>query len=197
MTMSCHSKEIWKDIQGYEGMYQVSSHGRVRSLDRVVVRPNGNGDYFAKGKIICTVLTKWGYNEVHLHKNNKTKIYKVHRLVAQAFIKNPNNLPCVNHIDENKTNNNVNNLEWCTYKYNNNYGTKKNRQGEKNKNENNPNSHKILCVNTGEIFECVKFAAEKYNISRQTISHCLNGRQKTAGKNPVTKEKLTWRYYEG
>ena len=103
----------------------------------------------------------------------------------------------MNHIDENKTNNNVNNLEWCTYKYNNNYGTKKNRQGEKNKNENNPNSHKILCVNTGEIFNCIKFAAEKYNISRQTISHCLNGRQKTAGKDPVTKEKLIWRYYEG
>ena len=197
MTMTCHSKEIWKDIQGYEGIYQVSSHGRVRSLDRVVVRPNGNGDYFAKGKIIYVVLTKWGYNEVHLHKDNKTKIYKVHRLVAQTFIENPNNLPCVNHIDENKTNNNVNNLEWCTYKYNNNYGTKKNRQGEKNKNENNPNSHKILCVNTGEIFECIKFASEKYNISRQTISHCLNGRQKTAGKDPVTKEKLIWRYYEG
>lgn len=195
--MSCHSKEIWKDIQGYEGMYQVSSHGRVRSLDRIVVRPNGNGDYFAKGKIIYVVLTKWGYNEVHLHKDNKTKIYKVHRLVAQAFIENPNNLPCVNHIDENKTNNNVSNLEWCTYKYNNNYGTKKNRQGEKNKNENNPNSHKILCVNTGEIFGCIKFAAEKYNISRQTISHCLNGRQKTAGKDPITKEKLMWRYYEG
>ena len=131
--MNCHSKEIWKDIQGYEGIYQVSSHGRVRSLDRIVVRPNGNGDYFAKGKIIYVVLTKHGYNEVHLHKDNKTKIYKVHRLVAQAFIKNPNNLPCVNHIDENKTNNNVNNLEWCTYKYNNNYGTKKNRQGEKTK----------------------------------------------------------------
>ena len=131
MTMTCHSKEIWKDIQGYEGIYQVSSHGRVRSLDRIVVRPNGNGDYFAKGKIIYVVLTKWGYNEVHLHKDNKTKIYKVHRLVAQTFIENPNNLPCVNHIDENKTNNNVNNLEWCTYKYNNNYGTKKKRQGEK------------------------------------------------------------------
>ena len=178
-------EEIFKSIPGYDGMYEVSNYGRVKSLKRKI------------HKFLKPAANHAWYLFVALSKDGKVKQYKVHRLVAQAFIKNPNNLPCVNHIDENKTNNNVNNLEWCTYKYNNNDGTKKIRQGEKSKNENNPNSHRILCVNTGEIFECVKFAAEKYNISRQTISHCLNGRQKTAGKDPVTKEKLIWRYYEG
>ena len=118
--------EIWKDIKNYEGLYQVSNLGRVRSLDHI--RKNGkkeNQIYLSKGRILkAAVQKKGGYVFVVLSKDGKTKGYRVHRLVADAFIDNPNNYRCVNHKDENKTNNNVNNLEWCTHKYNNNYGTK-------------------------------------------------------------------------
>lgn len=108
-------KEIWKDIEGYEGKYQVSNIGNVRSLD-----------YRHTGKIKRLKLNtdKSGYSRLRLYKEGKPEDYLVYRLVAQAFIPNPNNLPCVNHKDENPRNNCVWNLEWCTYSYNNNYGTR-------------------------------------------------------------------------
>lgn len=105
-------KEIWKDILGCEGLYQVSNFGRVKSFK------------FGKERILKPGTNKYGYLIVILCKNGKVKHFYVHRLVAEAFIPNPHNYPCVNHKDECKTNNNVNNLEWCTYTYNNNYGTK-------------------------------------------------------------------------
>ena len=132
MTMTCHSKEIWKDIQGYEEMYQVSSHGRVRSLDRIVER-KGRGTLFIKGRILTQSDDTHGYMKVNLTKHDKKRTFKVHRLVAIHFLDNPNNLPCVNHKDENKLNNNVDNLEWCTKAYNNSYGTKAKRQSETRK----------------------------------------------------------------
>ena len=113
--MTCHSKEIWKDIQGYEGMYQVSSHGRVRSFK------------WNRCKILKTRKDKKGYIVVTLTKHSKNYVPKVHRLVAIAFIPNPNNLPQVNHKDEDKSNNNIDNLEWCTNEYNRNYGTRNER----------------------------------------------------------------------
>lgn len=115
-------EEIWKDILGYEGFYQVSSFGRVRSLDRYDSR-----NYFRKGRILKLSADRKGYLRVGLHSNGKEKFYSVHRLVAEAFIHNPDNLPEVNHIDEDKTNNRVENLEFCDSKYNNNYGTRKDR----------------------------------------------------------------------
>lgn len=115
-------KEIWKDIQGYEGRYQVSNLGRVRSLSRK--RWNGYTFTNLEGRILKLRLNKnKGYLNVILydgHRNGKT--IEIQRLVAQAFIPNPNNLPCVNHKDENPRNNKVENLEWCDYRYNNNYG---------------------------------------------------------------------------
>jgi hypothetical protein len=99
--------EIWKPIEGYEN-YQVSNFGRVKNN---------------KNHIMSQDYTKC-YCRVHLYKNGKGKHHLIHRLVAQAFIPNPNKLPQVNHKDENKDNNNVNNLEWCTAKYNNNYGNR-------------------------------------------------------------------------
>ena len=119
------NKEIWKDINGYEEIYQVSNYGNVRS--KTHVRVNGkNKNYIcvSKGKLLRPGKDSSGYMIVVLSKNGKTKSYRVHRLVANAFIYNDNNYRCVNHKDENKTNNRVNNLEWCTHKYNNNYGTK-------------------------------------------------------------------------
>ena len=110
-------QEIWKDIKGYEGLYQVSNMGRIKSLKRKV--KNKNGYRIANEKIIKPVLTDTcKYYAVGLHKNKKRKTLLVHRLVAINFIPNPNNYTEVNHKDENKQNNNVNNLEWCNHKYN-------------------------------------------------------------------------------
>lgn len=115
-------KEIWKDILGYEGLYQVSNFGRVKSLK------------FGKERILKLTKDKDGYLIVNLYKNNKSKTFKVHRLVAEAFIPNPDNLPQVNHKDEDKSNNIVSNLEWCDVKYNQNYGTRNKRIGKSNTN---------------------------------------------------------------
>ena len=100
---------IWKDIEGCEDLYQVSNMGRVRSLRRNI--------------ILKSKIERNSYERVRLSTNNIPKDYSVHRLVANAFIPNPDNLPQVNHKDENKTNNCVANLEWCDGKYNINYGT--------------------------------------------------------------------------
>ena len=126
-------QEIWEDIEGYEGLYQVSNKGRVKSLSRLVVRV-GKPNYITKEKILkCSELKGTGYPSVRLGSNNNFKSMLVHRLVAQAFIPNPNNLPCVNHKDETRNNNDVRNLEWCTQKYNCNYGTARQRNSLHNK----------------------------------------------------------------
>ena len=114
-------KQIWKDIPGYEGKYQVSNTGKVRSLNY-----RGTG----KTKILKpSTHHRDGYKRVVLYKNDKQYYYLVHRLVAQAFIPNPNNYPVVNHKDENPANNAVWNLEWCTMDYNIDYS--KNKKMEK------------------------------------------------------------------
>ena len=101
--------EEWRAVPGYEGLYEVSNTGNVKSL--------------IKNKIIKGFINRSGYRLVGLSKNGIRKKITIHRLVAQVFIENPDNLPEVNHKDEDKTNNNVDNLEWCDRKYNNNYGT--------------------------------------------------------------------------
>lgn len=121
-------KEAWKDIEGFEGCYQVSNLGRVKSLSRIV--RSGNG-YKTTKELIKIPYKKLGYLRTALRKNRKSNDCAVHRLVAIAFIPNPNNLPEVNHKDENPSNNCVENLEWCTSKYNSNYGTRIQRRVEK------------------------------------------------------------------
>ena len=121
-------KEIWKDIKDYEDYYQISNLGNVRS--KTHIRKNGKDEKHicvSNGKILNPGKDSNGYSVVVFSKNGKTKSYRIHRLVAQTFIPNPNNYRCVNHKDENKQNNNLNNLEWCNHIYNNNYGTKKER----------------------------------------------------------------------
>ena len=108
-------EEIWKDIEGYEGLYQISNMGRVKALKKGIIRKPRLGR---------------GYLYLNLCKNGMKKTFKIHRLVAKAFIPNPQNLKCVNHKDENKLNNVVYNLEWCTFKYNTNYGTSLKRRAE-------------------------------------------------------------------
>ena len=104
--------EVWKDIEGYEGLYQVSTCGNVKSLPKV--RRNGTGTYIQKERLLKPSNTSTGYKKVELYKDGKRKSFKVHRLVAIAFIPNPDNKPEVNHIDGNKINNNIDNLEWVT-----------------------------------------------------------------------------------
>ena len=107
--------EIYKDIDGYNGVYQVSNYGNVKT-----------NNYYNRGEthILTPAIDRWGYARVTLSKNKSKRKYSVHRLVAMAFIPNPNNLPQINHINENKQDNRVENLEWCDAMYNNNYGTK-------------------------------------------------------------------------
>ena len=118
--------EEWRPVVGYEGLYEVSNTGQIRSFDRYVKYSNGR-IHLHKGKVLSPIKDKDGYLQVNLCYNGKIHQIKVHRIVAQAFIPNPNNLPQVNHKDEDKTNNSVDNLEWCTVKYNNNYGSRKDK----------------------------------------------------------------------
>lgn len=119
--------EIWKDIIGYEGLYQVSNLGRVKSLPK----------FFQGERILKSRLDKYGYPYLGLVKDKIKKSYKVHRLVAAAFIKNPLNYPSINHKDENKENNNSINLEWCTVDYNNKYGSRIKHAADKNRGRKN------------------------------------------------------------
>ena len=120
------TEEIWKDVKGFEGLYQVSDMGRVRSLDRTVQSKRG-WHKFVKGIILKQAKHHYGYLQVSLRRNNQSKSVWVHSLVAQAFIPNPDNLPIINHKSEIKTDNRVENLEWCDVRYNNRYGTKASR----------------------------------------------------------------------
>ena len=112
-------KAIWKPIKGYEGLYEVSNLGQVRSVDRCVDFSNGKKCFY-KRRMLKQFNDKTRYKNVGLHKNNKRKIFKIHRLVAQAFIPNPYNKPEVDHIDTCKENNRIFNLSWCTRSENNN-----------------------------------------------------------------------------
>lgn len=116
-----YTNEIWKPIKGYEGLYEVSNFGRVRSLDHIV--KSKGGTRMVKGRIIQSRSKTNGYMRVNLWKDNVANTFLVHRLVAEAFLDNPNNYTEVNHKDENKQNNKDSNLEWCTHQYNMVYGT--------------------------------------------------------------------------
>lgn len=196
MKNNSTEKEIWEDVVGYEGYYQVSNLARVKSLARKL-KSNGNlkyvGDlasldktYIKPEKILSQNKSKDGYLRCIFSKNGKPKMQSVHRLVAQAFIHNPNNMPVVNHIDEDKTNNLPSNLEWVSVAYNNVYGTRiqrvKNSEGFKRNSEKNrkPLSQYDLNGNLIASFNSLKEAAESNNSYKKSgISNCLVGRNKT------------------
>lgn len=173
-------KEVWKDINGYEGKYEISNLGRIRSLK------NNCGNNRKEPLILKQSTDKRGYLRVGLSKNNKQKLFLMHRLVAQAFIPNLKNLPQVNHKDENKQNNNVINLEWCNNKYNINYGTRKEKISEKF-------GRKILQFDLNGNFisewngTCK--ASRELKINEGNIWECCNKKRKTAGK-------YFWKYKE-
>lgn len=162
--------EIWKDVKNYEGEYQVSNTGKVRSL---------NYNYLGQVRELKQTLSNKGYCKVVLHRPKGTqRHFSVHRLVAEAFIPNPDNLPQVNHKDECKTNNCVDNLEWCDCKYNSNYGTRNERIVQKMRKS-------ILQFTLDGVFvkewESIKSAAETFGVKDCSISNALTGRKKTAG----------------
>lgn len=177
--------EIWKDVKGLEQWFEVSDKGRIRSRDRIV-KSGWGAHRTVKGSILKMRTHVTGYKTVHLRVNeigyNKATVL-VHRLVAEAFVPNPNNYPCINHKDENKTNNNADNLEWCTIAMNNSYGTrpervlKRQRYGNKHFNgtaiaeidENN---------NIVKAWRSMSDISRAYGISVQTIHTNCNGRTK-------------------
>ena len=184
-------EEIWKAIEGYEGLYEVSNLGRVRSLDHLVERPHPRNPaytfrYMAKGKIKNQRHHEAEYWLVDLYKDNVGETRTVHRLVADSFIPNPNNLPEVNHIDENKENNCVDNLEWCTRLENVNHGTGSERMGK---------SHwtpVIQMTMDGQFikrWECMQEAADELGLHMTHISAVCRGRAKSHGG-------FRWRYPE-
>lgn len=164
--------EIWCPIKGFEGLYEVSDKGRVKSLK------------FGKERILKTGRNQEGYLQVGLCKNCETKTYRVHRLVAQTFIPNPDNLPQVNHKDEDKENNFVHNLEWCDGKYNSNYGTRTQRQSEK------LSKSVLQYTKSGKLvreWKSMKDVQRNLNYSQGNISQCCNGKRKSA-------YNFIWRY---
>ena len=171
--------EIYKDIKDLEGLYQVSNFGQILSLNY-----RGTG----KPKLLKPLTEGGGYLFVHLYKNRKRKKFKVHRLVAEHFIPNPNNLPCVNHKDENKENNSVENLEYCTYEYNCNYGTRNERAGKaiskaKKGIPNEKCSKKILQFTLdGEFIREWQSMAEctRNGFDQSNVCNCCQGKRKSA-----------------
>lgn len=161
-------EEIWKDIERYKGVYKISNLGRVYSVQRK--------------KIKNTFIDKGGYVRVQLYYNYTQKGFLVHRLVAKAFIPNPNNYPQVNHKDENKLNNCVNNLEWCTNKYNCNFGTKPEKCRENSlKLQMNKRQVIIYDLENHYIDTCRSMmdVARKLNCSYENVQSALYGKTKT------------------
>ena len=184
-----NKEEIFRDIEGFENLYQISNYGRVYSL--------------ISGKFLKTCKDKDNYRQITLHKNGKQKTYLVHRLVAQAFIPNPSNLPQINHKDENPSNNHLENLEWCDAKYNVNYGTRIERvMQHPNYKATREKSGKVASeklskpvlqfTKDGELvaeYPSTREAERQTRIYNQSISKCCNEKLKSAGK-------YLWRYKE-
>lgn len=166
--------EIWKIIKGYENLYEVSNKGNVRSIKRkMLLKPFDNG---------------LGYLRVWLYKKNKRELFYIHRLVAETFIPNPNNLPEVNHINEDKTDNRVENLEYCDRMYNVNFGTRS-RSASKSMKGVHINrkdlSKTVYQIDkyTGEILNVYPSTMEvqrQYGYDADCISKCCIGKQKTS-----------------
>lgn len=170
--------ELWKDIQNYEGLYQISTCGRVKSFRRCT-KYHCSDEYF-----LAPHTMKNGYMQVTLYSRNKAKRkFLIHRLVADAFLPNPNALPQINHKDENKQNNHVENLEWCTAEYNNAYGTAKLRSVDT---KSRPVEQITIDGKVLAVYRSTRIAAELLGIKRGTLKSAI-----------ITKSQLNghyWRY---
>lgn len=188
-------EEVWKPLPDWEDLYEVSDKGRVRSITHVVVRTNER-NYTAKGRILKPASDKSGYKYVALCNNGNIFFKKVHRLVALTFLPNPLNYPMVNHKNEIKSDNRANNLEWCTAKYNCNYGTgiKRGVESRKGKMKNNPLLSKavLMVSKDGTVlkeFPSLSEAQRQTGIANQNISDCIYGK-----RNHRTAGGYVWRF---
>lgn len=179
-TNTIKQPEEWKPIPGYDGMYEISNWGRVRSyqLD-------------SNGRILSPKRDRYGYNTVNLYKDRKMKTIAIHRLVAEAFIPNPSGFPVVNHKDEHKENNCVSNLEWCTQKYNISYGTGLQRRAEKL-------SKPVVQFDKTGVFiaeySSTQEASRVTDIAQSNICNCCNhkyGRNSAGGYIWIYKDEYT------
>lgn len=178
-------EEIWKTIKGYENYYQISNQGRVKSVTRFV--NDNNGVVLLKSKILNPMINEKGYLRIGLSKNNQRKYKRIHRLVAEAFIPNPDNKPQINHKNGIKTDNRVSNLDWVSISENVKHSyhvlhRKKSMLGKFG--VDNPNSKPILQLKNGKIiakFNSAKEAERCTGISQGNISRCANKKTKSAG----------------
>lgn len=175
--------ETWKDIEGYNQAYKISNKGRVLSVSRTVRENSIHGKVKTKEMILSQREDQKGYMRVYLNDNGRTKFVSVHRLVAIAFIENPENKPQVNHIDGNKKNNNATNLEWCTNSENQIHAYKLglNKQTGRSGRKKIP----VVAVNSSNRneqywFDSINDAAQKTNTHPQNIRKVMLGERKTA-----------------
>ena len=179
-------EEIWKPVPGYEGLYEASTYGRIRSIERFVYHRRCKRFQKRKSVILKPSISSRGYYTIVFGINGTRKAYAVHRIIAETFLPNPNNLPVVNHKDENKANNAVSNLEWCTQKYNINYGSGLKRRAlaqsiSKKGKHYSPRTefkkgnvlqchqHPVLCIEKGILYRSMKEACQACSVSRSTI----------------------------
>ena len=170
-------EKLWKEIPDTDGKYLISTDGEVMAISRRV--KFGNVFRWTKTNIRTARKKENGYLELEI----LGKHHYIHRLVAEAFIPNPDNLPCINRKDENKENNSVENLEWCDYSYNANYGTRTKRAKEKQFGD----RFVVINLDTGEVYKTPKDASRATGIHNDSISRVCKGKSKTAGG-------YRWRY---
>lgn len=192
--------EIWKDIEGYEGLYQVSNLGRVRSCDKIVKSPR-QASYFKNGRVLSQYLNRSGYMYICLSKDGVHKTLRVHRLVALAFVNNHNGMQYINHKDENKANNKASNLEWCDQEYNINYGTRNERASRTERDKlgrcvgQYSNDGVLICK-----YPSVKDAEEAVGVHGSCIRQCATMKEYKAHNGKYYRRKKAggyiWKYEE-
>lgn len=169
--------EVWKPVPNYEGLYEISNLGKIRSLYYIT-----HNTFYNRIRVMKPQNNGTGYLKVQLYKNGKKEAYLIHRLVASVFIPNPENLPQVNHKDENKLNNNVENLEWCTHLYNHHYGTRQMKQTKTQQTKRGiPIIQKDMNNNIINKYVCLREANRKTGIGRKEICLVCKGIYKQAG----------------
>lgn len=175
-------EEVWKDVKGYEGFYKVSNMGRVKSLEREVLYSNGRIHKYGE-KILSTFANKKGYVTVCLCKNGVCEVKRLHQVVISAFYDRPHGMNSINHKDENKANNRLDNLEYCTSKYNSNYGTRTERYRAKVINDKRRSKKISQLTLEGDFIRTFPSLGEVfrvYGFQSAHISSVANGKSKSA-----------------